>query len=159
MQAVTGVCPSITFILLHNSAISFPSKQVLKLAEANPFLKPSCRRTDSNMGMTWLSWSMVQLPTHWRRSPAIISHVVVVPYDICCHCVVINRPSDLCPSHMSSSTIETVWISQLIPQTFFCGMSCEIRTALFTKQFPETCSAKQTMNCEELIVKIFHAFC
>ena len=40
-------------------------------------------------------------------------------------------------------TVETPWISQLIPRTFFFDMSCDIRTALFTKKnHKENCSAK-----------------
>ena len=33
-----------------------------------------------------------------------------------------------------ANTVETPWISQLIPQTFLSEMSCENRTGLFTKK-------------------------
>ena len=33
----------------------------------------------------------------------------------------------------SPNAVETPWISQLIPRTFFCELSCEMRTSLFTK--------------------------
>ena len=42
--------------------------------------------------------------------------------------------SDRCKVNLNMITfVETPWSSQLIPQTFFCEMSCENRTALFTK--------------------------
>ena len=43
------------------------------------------------------------------------------------------QPERCCRRSPADNTVETPWISQLIPQTFFCEMSCENRTALFTK--------------------------